>query len=135
VERTEIEQDGNHYSVYEACVEKIELELDNGEFDLRVSRGDEMSPRRPGRALALVLVAALVATAGCSAIVPSDDSPDGEALVEEMVDRYGEFQDLHVTQTRVVEVGDESHESMYYRLSGPVETEELVTVAESVECE
>jgi hypothetical protein len=35
----------------------------------------------------------------------------------------------------VVEVGDESHESMYYRLSGPVETEELVTVAESVECE
>ena len=44
-ERTEIEQDGNHYSVYEACLEKIELELDDGEFDLRVSRSEDVADK------------------------------------------------------------------------------------------
>ncbi|WIV68169.1 winged helix-turn-helix domain-containing protein [Natrialbaceae archaeon AArc-T1-2] len=40
-EETELAADGNHYSVYEANLDSLELSLDDGEFALAVDYRDE----------------------------------------------------------------------------------------------
>ncbi len=40
-EETELAPDGNHYSVYEARLERLELTLENGDLEVSVTRKDE----------------------------------------------------------------------------------------------
>ena len=40
-EHTELAPDGNHYSVYEARLERLEVTLDDGDLTLEVRRRDE----------------------------------------------------------------------------------------------
>ncbi len=40
-EQTELAPDGNHYSVYEARLERLEVTLENGDIEVSVTRNDE----------------------------------------------------------------------------------------------
>lgn len=44
-ERTEIAPDGNHYSVYEARLERLEVTLDEGDLSVEVTREEDVADR------------------------------------------------------------------------------------------
>jgi DNA-binding transcriptional ArsR family regulator len=39
-ERTELQSDGNHYSVYAATLDEVSVSLDDGDFEAAVTRAD-----------------------------------------------------------------------------------------------
>lgn len=43
-EQTEFQEQGRHYSVYEACLEKVTIELDDGEFTMTMTTSSKPDP-------------------------------------------------------------------------------------------
>jgi predicted transcriptional regulator len=45
VEETELRSDGNHHSVYEAALERVELELTEGTLEMQLQRSTDVADR------------------------------------------------------------------------------------------
>jgi DNA-binding transcriptional ArsR family regulator len=45
IERLEIDGEGNHYKVYEANLEHVAIHLDDGEFEIQVTRREDAADR------------------------------------------------------------------------------------------
>lgn len=44
-ERTELDPDGNHYSVYEARLDRVEIQLDDGEFVFEIDYREDIADK------------------------------------------------------------------------------------------
>jgi predicted transcriptional regulator len=45
IEQLKVDADGNHYKVYEANLEHVDIHLVDGEFDIRVTRREDAADR------------------------------------------------------------------------------------------
>nr|WP_206039102.1 helix-turn-helix domain-containing protein [Halomicrobium mukohataei] len=44
VEQTKVRQNGHHYSVFEACLDRLTVELDEGELSVTIDAGEPEDP-------------------------------------------------------------------------------------------
>lgn len=45
VERTELDPDGNHYNVYEARLDRVEITLGDGEFEFEIDYREDVADK------------------------------------------------------------------------------------------